>query len=108
VVIASAEGIVKSKDPTLLKKKDENGENTNFGAIELTKGWAHGLLGQMGMVKRKACSKNKVAPEHFDSVKEQFLLDIKQLVDLEMIPPALIINWDQTAINYVMDDGSTR
>jgi len=45
----------------------------------------------MGMVKRKACSKNKVVPEHFDNVKEQFLLDIKQLVDLEMIPPALII-----------------
>ena len=53
------------------------------------------------MVKRKACSKNKVSPEHFDSVKEQFLLNIKQLVDLEDIPPALIINWDQTAINYV-------
>jgi len=29
------------------------------------------------------------------------LLDIKQLVDLEDIPPALIIIWDQTAINYV-------
>ena len=53
------------------------------------------------MVKRKACSKNKVTPEHLDIVKEQFLLDIKQLVDLEDIPPALIINWDQTAINYI-------
>jgi len=53
------------------------------------------------MLKRKACSKNKVAPEYFGIVKEQFLLDIKQLVDLEDIPPALIINWDQTAINYV-------
>ena len=55
----------------------------------------------MGMVKHKACSKNKVEPEHFDIVKEQFILDIKQLVDLEDIAPALIINWDQTAINYV-------
>lgn len=81
--------------PNLLK------ENGGFGGIEITKGWAQSLLSRMGMVKRKACSKNKVAPEHFDSLKEQFLLDIKQLVDLEDIPPALIINWDQTAINYV-------
>jgi len=68
VVMASAEGIVKSKDANLLK------ENDNFGGIEITKSWAHVLLGRMGMVKRKACSKNKVAPEHFDSVKEQFFL----------------------------------
>ena len=68
VVMASAEGIVKSKDANLLK------ENGNFGGIEITKSWAHVLLGRMGMVKRKACSKNKVAPEHFDSVKEQFFL----------------------------------
>ena len=95
VVMASAEGIVKSKDANLLK------EDGSFGGIEITKGWAHSLLGRMGMVKRKACSKNKVVPEHFDNVKEQFLSNIKQLVDLEKIPPALIINWDQTAINYV-------
>ena len=95
VVMASAEGIVKSKDANLLKG------NGGFGGIEITKGWAQSLLSRMGMVKRKACSKNKVSPEHFDSVKEHFLLNIKQLVDLEDIPPPLIINWDQTAINYV-------
>jgi len=93
VVMGAGEGVVKSKDANLLK---EHG-----GSIEITKGWAQSLLSRMGMVKRKACSKNKVEPEHFDIVKEQFLLDIKQLVDLEDIPPALIINWDQTAINYV-------
>ena len=53
------------------------------------------------MVKRKVCSKSKVTPENFESLKEQFLLDIKQLVHLEDIPPELIINWDQTAIHYV-------
>ena len=84
---------MRSKDANLLK---ENG-----GGIEITKGWAQSFLSRMGMVKRKACSKNKLSPEHFDSVKEQFLLNIKQLVVLEDIPPALIINWDQTAINYV-------
>jgi len=38
--MASAEGIVKSKDPTLLKEKVENSENGSFGGIELGKGWA--------------------------------------------------------------------
>ena len=28
-------------------------------------------------------------------------MNIKQFIDLEDIPPALIINWDQTAIHYV-------
>jgi len=31
VVMASAEGIVKSKDATLLKKKDENRKDSSFG-----------------------------------------------------------------------------
>ena len=53
------------------------------------------------MMKRKVCSKSKVTPENFESLKEQFLLYIKQVVDLEEIPPELIINWDQTAIHYV-------
>ena len=53
------------------------------------------------MVKRKVCSKSNVTPQNFESLKEQFLLDIKQLVHLEDIPPELIINWDQTAIHYV-------
>ena len=74
VVMGAGEGIVKSKDANLLK---EHG-----GSIELTKGWAQSLLSHMGMVKHKACSKNKVEPEHIEIVKEQFLLDIKQLEDI--------------------------
>ena len=34
-------------------------------------------------------------------LKQQFLLDIKAIVELEEIPSDLIINWDQTGINYV-------
>ena len=33
--------------------------------------------------------------------KKQFLLDIKVVVNLEDILNELILNWDQTAINYV-------
>jgi len=73
--MGAGEGVVKNKDANLLLK--ENGRST-----ELTKGWAQSVLSCMRMVlKCKAFSKNKVTPEHFDIVKEQFLLDIKQLVD---------------------------
>ena len=48
------------------------------------------------MIKWKACSKNEITPENFESLKEQ-----KQIVDLEEILYPLIINWDQTAIHYV-------
>ena len=95
VVMAAAEGIVKSKDANLLNN------NGGSGSIEITKWWARSLLNRMGIVKRKACSKNKITPEHFESLKGQFLLDIKQIVDLEEVPHTLIINWDQTAIHYV-------
>ena len=39
--------------------------------------------------------------EDLQTLKEQFLLDIKNVVSLDDIPPALIVNWDQTGINYV-------
>jgi len=34
-------------------------------------------------------------------LKKGFLLDIKSIVSFEEIPPDLVINWDQTGINYV-------
>ena len=63
----------------------------------LTKDWAKSLL---GMVKRRVSSKAKVDVK-FEALKQGFLLDIKNIVSLEEIPPDLIINWDQTGINYV-------
>lgn len=49
LVLAAAEGIVVSKDRTLLI---ENG-----GHVALTRGWALSLLRRMGYVRRKASSK---------------------------------------------------
>ena len=34
-------------------------------------------------------------------MKEQFSIDVKAAVEIEEIPAGLIINWDQTGINYV-------
>ena len=56
--MAAAEGIVKSKDANLLINN-----NGGSGGIEITKWWAQSLLNRMGMVKHKACSKNKINPE---------------------------------------------
>ena len=62
---------------------------------------------------QKSTTKVKVSVEDLEALKEQFLLDIKAIVDLEDIPYEHILNWDQTAINYVcaclkLDNGKAR
>lgn len=89
VVIATGESVLASIDANLLK------------TCPLTKDWAKSLLTRMGMVKRKVSSKAKIDVERFAIIKEAFLLDVKNVVELDEIPPQLIINWDQTAIYYV-------
>ena len=69
--------------------------------IKLTSDRAKSLLNRMGYVKRKACSKAKVDVAQFEQLKEDFLLEIKTIVTMDEIPPELVINFDQTALNYV-------
>ena len=38
----------------------------------ITKDWAHHLLAQMGLVKRKASSKVNISANDFDEMKEHF------------------------------------
>ena len=93
IVIASAEGILLSKDANILKR------------ITLTKNWAKSLLARMGMVKRRVSSKAKVDIEKFEALKQGFLLDIKNVVNLEEISHDLIINWDQLYPRRLLDNG---
>ena len=93
VIMASGEAIVRKTDKNLLKD--------NGGPIEITKTWAKSLLSRLGFVKRKANSTAKVEPSHYQQLKEQYLLDIKVVVEMEDIPPDLIMNWDHTGINIV-------
>ena len=74
------------------------------GGICLTKDWAKNLMKHMsmGMVKRRVNTKAKVDVEEFETLKDEFLLSIKTIVSLNEIPLDLIINWDQTGINYVL------
>ena len=96
VVIAAAEGILMNKNATLVSKNGEGGIK-----VKLMDDWAKSLLKRMGYVKRKACSKAKVDVERYEQLKDEFLLEIKVIVNMDEIPPELIINFDQTALNYV-------
>ena len=94
VTIASGEAIVTKVNKGLLK---EHG-----GPIDLTSVWAKSLHQRINFVKRKATTSAKVEPAHFKELKEQFLLDVKAVIDMpEDIPSDLILNWDHTGINVV-------
>ena len=58
VVIAAVEGVVMAYDANILAE--------NNGEIKLIDKLAKNALKQMGYVKRKACSKVKADPEHFE------------------------------------------
>ena len=93
ITLACAEGIAVNEDASLLQ--------INGGHISLTKHWAKNFLHRIGFVKRKGTTKAKVSVKNFEALKKQFLLNIKCTVEMNEIPPTLIINWDQTGIHYV-------
>jgi hypothetical protein len=93
IVMSCAEGIIKNFDSNLLQ---ENG-----GHICFTKHWARHLLLRMEFVKRRISTKSKVDVAEFECLKTKFLHDIKVVTITEEIPDCLVINWDQTGINYV-------
>lgn len=45
----------------------------------------------MGFTKRRANTKCKVNPDNFDEIKQQYLIDIRAAIEMEDIPPSLII-----------------
>ena len=106
VAVGCAKGLVASEGANLLA--------CNGGHIDITNYWAKNLLQRMGFVKRRGTTKAKVTVEDFDAVKEQYLLDVKNVIEMDEIPDQLVINWDQTGIHYVpvsswtMDKGKKR
>ena len=69
--------------------------------IKLNKEWARSVLRRMGFMKRRANSKSKILPDNFEEIKEQFLTDVQSVIDMEEVPPSLVINWDHTAMKIV-------
>jgi len=126
--MATAEGIVCSKDSNLLAQnggpiliskywakslmtrctaegivcsKDSKLLAQNGGSILISKYWAKSLMARMNFVKRKATTKVKISNVNFEECKTQFAYDVKAIMGLEEIPDELVINWDHTDIHYV-------
>ncbi len=88
IVIAAGTGIVQKKEPGSLE--------CNGGSIVLKKSWAKYFLSKLNFVKRKATTKAKLTVENFEERKQQYLIDIKAVVEIEDIPHQLIIRQGST------------
>lgn len=94
IVIGAARGIVATLNKEKLKE---------FGGhIDLNRHWALQLLHRMNFVQRKATTaKGKYSIENFAEKKAEFLDDLVTTVQMEDVPPELVLNWDQTGIKLV-------
>lgn len=90
ICIACAKGVVKSHDSNLQQW-------ANF--TDQTLGKVFDEANEF--VKRRASTKAKVNPPDFERVKAQFLFHIETVIEMEEVPCELVINWDQTGIQYV-------
>ena len=93
IVIAAARGMVMHHSPSLLP---EHGGN-----LELGSKCAESLMSRMGLVRRKATKAARKKPTDFESLKAQFLQRITKVVKDHSVPPALILNLDQTGTKLV-------
>ena len=84
IVMATAEGIVRNHDSSLLA--------SNGGSVVITKNWAKSLMTRMNFVKRWANTKIKVFSIDFEEHKSQFVYDVKSIIEFEDIPEDLVIN----------------
>ena len=98
IVIGAAQGIVATLDKAKLKE---------FGGhIDLNRHWALSLLHRMHFVQRKATTVNKRPLQqkvkiHLKSLLRKILDDLVTTVQMEEVPPELVLNWDQTGIKLV-------
>ena len=94
IAIAAARG--------LLMAEHKNRLFENGGHIKWNRHWAYGFFRRMGFVQRKpTTAKSKFSVENFAAKKKEFLDDLVTTVELEEIPPKLILNWDQIGIRLV-------
>ena len=93
IVVATAKGLNTVIDRTRLERYG--------GPAKLGVPWAKSLLKRMNFTKRRASTKSTNPSQNTEEVKEEFLGDLIQAVELNEVPPDLIFNWDQTAISLV-------
>ena len=94
IVMAAARGLLLKYDSGMLAEFG--------GPVQINRFWAHSLLHRMKFVQRKATTaQSKYAVANFLEVKKTFLDEVFATVEMEEIPPDLILNWDQTGIKFV-------
>ena len=93
IVRAAARGIVRTTETTRLAEYG--------GPATLSVACAKSLLQRMNFTKRRGSTKSGMAPDNFEKVKETFLSEMTETVEMNDIPGDLIFNWDQTEINLV-------
>ena len=71
------------------------------GNLELGRKWAECMMTRMGLVRRKATKAARKKPADFESLKAHFHQRITKVVKDHSVPPALILNFDQTATKCV-------
>ena len=71
------------------------------GRVKLNKEWAKSVLRRMGFTKRRANSKSKIMPKNFAEIRENYLIDVESVIEMEEIPSDLVINWDQIGMHLV-------
>lgn len=96
IVVAAAKDVIAAYDQSSL---------VEFGGnIHLTRHWAYSIL-------HRTTAKSKHFVADFDKLRESFLQEVITTVEMEEIPPDLILNRDQTRVKTVpsnMDYGQAR
>ena len=72
------------------------------GGLELTENWSRNVLKSMNWTKRKNTT-GKVEPskKFLEEVKSTFQRKISNVILDHDVPPALVLNLDQTPLSYV-------
>ena len=80
----------------IVRKADRNFLTENGGPITVMSNWAKSIPYMMNFVKRRESSTAKMTVASFKAVKEQFVLDVNAVVEMD-----LVFKWDQTGISIV-------
>ena len=69
--------------------------------IDLNKSWAKSFLTRLDYVKRKGTRTARKIPPDFPEMKASFLNKVAEAVSTFHIPPAMVVNCDQTGSKMV-------
>ena len=93
IIKAVATAIVTHEAPQILI--------ANGGYLNITRRWSFEYATRMGFVARKGTRSTKADVINKDEISEQFRLSVKSVISDNNIPPSLVINFDETAVQLL-------